>query len=34
MEIISLCLDAIKEQTDLLKFSENRLEILEELIQK
>jgi hypothetical protein len=34
MEVISLCLDAIKEQTDLLQFSENRLDILEELVQK
>jgi hypothetical protein len=34
MEVISLCLEAIKEQSDLLDSSEQRLDILEELVNK
>jgi hypothetical protein len=34
MEVISLCLEAIKEQSELLELSEKKLDVLEERVQK
>jgi hypothetical protein len=34
MEVISLCLESIKEQSELLELSEKKLDVLEERVQK